>query len=183
MRLTNDYRESILSNAMGDSNKAFKKQAAELQKEEDKLATKCYKAIYPIDIIRKANALPDNWLRVDTCLRFNVNGMDIRLYSAKGHRVPNANGCKPLGVITGELADEVTAFANKKQDIDKSYRELRHKISAMLNSVSTVKSLQTVWPDGKPFYEFLLKPVGEKTGLPSVLISEINSALQIGKAA
>jgi hypothetical protein len=185
MRLTQEMRSDILKKAMGDTNKAFQKRIDDLRKREHSAAMKCYNSIFAPALRAKVNALPDEWLRIDDCLRFNVNGMDIRLTVKERVRVPSKEyHCHRLGVITGELADEVMSVMQDKQKMEEEHRQISAKLSALLDNCYSIKVLEATWPEGKPFYDYLVKASKEqKAGLPAVLISDINSALGLGKTA
>lgn len=185
MRLTQQMRESILSKAMGETNKGFQKRVDTIKKRENAVALKCYNTVFSAAIRAKVNALPDEWFGTDECLRFNVNGMDIRLMADKKYRVPSraAYGCNRLGTITGEMAEEVMAVVNDKEKLKEEHAQVRAKLSALLENCMTLKILETTWPEGKPFYDYLVKADKEqKAGLPAVLISDINKALGLAAA-
>jgi hypothetical protein len=178
-------RRDILARAMGDTNKAFQKQVDDIKKRENVIALRCYNTVFSAADRAKANSLPQEWLRDDDCLRFNVNGMHISLDIKEPLRVPPREGyCHQLGVITGDLADQVMEVVNAKEKMREDHAQIRAKLDALLDSCTTTRLLETTWPEGKPFYGYLIDAEKEeKAGLPAVLISDINKALHLDEAA
>ena len=182
VRLTNATRDHIASAAIAA---AFNPRRAELDQAEDALAREAYAAVFSADEIKKAKAMPKNWLRHDPCLNFNVAGLRIELCTTADHLpVPyqNKNGdhgysCHhSQGVIeAGELADRITAHATAKENLRDEKRQTRRKLDAMLASISTIKKLEEAWPEGKPFYERFAEKAAPLP--PAIRVSDINAAL------
>ncbi|WP_277022203.1 Nmad5 family putative nucleotide modification protein [Paracoccus hibiscisoli] len=159
-RLTNMTREHIATQAVKN---AFEPREAQLAKDEDALAREAYAAVFTADEIKKAVALPKNWLRRDSCLNFNVAGLRIELCTLENHMpVPyrSKNGDSGYGchrdqgsIMAGELADRITAHAVAKDALRQERRDTYRKLNSMLSSITTIKKLEEAWPEGKPFYE------------------------------
>lgn len=77
-------------------------------------------------------------------------------------------------VVKGVLGDKITKHANDTEDLKDEMREMNNKIRAVLNSVTTVKRLIEVWPE----VESHIPEQAETTGVPMVLISDLNQALE-----
>lgn len=185
-RLTNEIRNEICEKAIEES---FAKKKAALKKEEAKLGMKLYKSVFKPSELAKLDSLDEKWIVRDRCLRFNCQGYDLRFNIADkeedGVPVPVSKrdyGCRSLGNITGEIAMEAQAFANKKQDASKEEDRARRALMAVLHSVSTVKRLAEVWPEGAKFYNIYLAEV-EKTGVPAIKMQELNAMLGLKDAA
>lgn len=178
-------RKDILARAMGETNKAFQKRIDDIKKRENLIAIRCYNSVFSAADRTKANAMTEDWLRDDDCLRFNVNGMHISLDAKEPVRVPSRQSyCHQLGVITGELADQVMEVVNTKEKMREEHAQIRAKLDALLDSCTTTRLLETTWPKGKPFYGYLIDAEKEeKAGLPAVLISDINKALHLDDAS
>lgn len=186
-RLTNYTREAISNAAI---KAAFTPRENDFSAAEDALAREAYAAVYPADEVKKAMALPDNWLRRDPCLHFNVNGLRIELcttdnhlpvpYRAKsgdqGYSCHRSQGSIP----EGDLAERITAHAMAKEALRDEKRSARIKLDAMLGSISTVKKLQEVWPEGAQFYaKFAEKPAALP---PAIRVEDVNAALGLESA-
>ena len=71
-RLTNDLREAIASQAVAH---AFDPRKAALTKAEGALAEEAYNHVFPESERKLITKIPSNWVRFDSCLRFNVAGL------------------------------------------------------------------------------------------------------------
>jgi len=176
-RLTVSAREAIVHKAL---DKRFQDQINETKSQENLLALKCYNAVFDEKTLKSVKAVPEKWFCMDGCLRFNIGGLDLRLSVTENMPVPYQRHCEKLGVITGELADEVTAFVHKKKDEQDNRSKIFRNLEALLASVNTFKQLSEVWPEGKAYYEDMIdKP---KLQLPAIRFDEINAALGLDKA-
>lgn len=183
-RITNLERDAIIEAA---TEFAFNKRDKELKSNENKLAHELYNTVIPLKERKTAAELPEHWFRLDTCLRFNVAGMDVKL-NCVGVRVPHSPknrdqqssyGCNRLGVIAaGPLADKVRAYLDSIEQSKTIKTQTRSKLKALLYSVTTTKKLQEIWPEGEQFYKSFL---GDKPtyNLPALQLSELNAALGI----
>lgn len=180
-KLTNWIREGIAKRAVAAS---FDPRNQMLLAAEDALAREAYTVAFTKQELAAVAKIPANWVRLDACLRFNVAGLTITLdligeglpvpYKVKGSEY-GGWGCKPLVAIPhGDLADRVQAHANDKEDYKRQRRDALAKVEALLGSVSTLKQLADIWPEGAPFYSVL----SERPVLPpAIRVDEINAAL------
>lgn len=178
-RLTNYTREAISSAAI---KAAFTPRENDFSADEDALAREAYAAVYPADEVKKAMSLPENWLRRDPCLHFNVNGLRIKLCTTDNHLpVPyRAKSGEQGSIPEGDLAERITAHAMAKEALRDEKRSARIKLDAMLSSISTVKKLQEVWPEGAQFYaKFAEKPAALP---PAIRVEDVNAALGLESA-
>lgn len=181
-RLTNYTREAIAEAAL---KAAFEPKKQALLTAEDALAREAYAAVFTPDEVKKAKALPANWLRRDPCLHFNVNGLRIELCTIEQHLpVPYQSksgergyGChRQQGSISaGDLADRITAHAMAKEKLRDEKRDASNKLSAMLSSISTMNKLKETWPEGEQFYAQFMQVAAPLP--PAIRVDEINSAL------
>jgi len=183
-RMTNDHRRIIGQAAISA---AFNPQAEAMAEVEDGLARQAYAAIYSVEERSQADAMPSYWLRQDECLRYNVGGFRITLRTMRDHlRVPygekgsrsGSYGCHTShGTIeAGELCDKIVAHANAKEALKAKRGQTERKLFAMLGSMTSLKKLSEVWPEGLPFYQkFMTK--NPAVMLPAIRTDEINAAL------
>lgn len=180
-RLTNDLRAIIRDTAVRAS---FAERNAELARIENALAKEAYEATFGPEIRALVAQVPGAWFRKDACLNFNVGGLRIGLeVSGEGYPVPyqTAGGhgyhChEEIGVIpAGDLCDRIQAHAKAKEDQRDKSKAAYRGLDALLSSVSSVKKLKEVWPEGEPFYGRFLDE--KAPSLPAIRFAEINQAL------
>jgi hypothetical protein len=183
IRLTNYDRDAVIAAALEAS---FKDRSAALKAAADKLGRRCYEVVFSAPLRKSAAAMPAGWLSLDTCLRFNVAGMDVRLsLLGEGLPVPHrASGyCERLGAITDEdTVAAIRAHQKATEDLKDEQRKARSSLKALLYSVSTLKALRELWPEGEPFFVGLDSKSGAP-GLPAPQITELNALLGIQKEA
>ncbi|MGU3286501.1 Nmad5 family putative nucleotide modification protein [Methylobacterium mesophilicum] len=177
VRLTKDDRRSILRSALAP---VFDKRAEDLDAQEDGLGRRCYDAVFPKPVREQAVAMPEAWLRRDSCLRFSVAGMQM-VFRLKddGVPVPGNHGsyCYRLGTVTDpKTVEAVRAWQSAKDDLASERSKAEAALKALLDSAYTVKALREAWPEGEAFYRHL-DNTPPKAGLPAPLVSEINAML------
>ena len=181
-KLTKYTKEVIAKNAVAF---AFDPKEKALAQAEDALAREAYAKAFnksELDAIKK---VPANWIRLDNCLRFNVGGHRLYLRTVdEGLPVPYRIGdragysCHELCAIEpGELCDRIQAHAQAVEQIKIDRRSAYCKVFAMVDSVTTVKRLREIWPEGEQFYARYEAVVAQK--LPAVPASEVNAILGI----
>lgn len=186
-RLTNDMRQAISEAAVAH---AFNPRRDELKKTEDQLAREAFACIFSAKEIEAVSKIPENWFRLDDCLKFNVGGQSITLrVEGQGLRVPyrakgSANGgwgCNNLGSIPhGDLCDRIQKHAQAFETYKEERRNAARVTMAMLNAVNTTKRLREVWPEGLQF--FVMYEGEERQPLPAVRVDEINQILGLQAA-
>lgn len=185
VRLTNDLRQIIVNKAIAH---AFDPKLSKLKESEDALGREAYAAVFTKAETDKVALVPENWIRRDKCLQFNVGGLHIRLeLQGDGLPVPYRIGdyagysCKTLGVIeAGDLCDRIRAHASACEQHRNDRRTAAKAVEGMLAKVSTLKKLREVWPEGERFYAQYEKA---KEALPTIRVDEINAALGLAVAA
>jgi hypothetical protein len=178
MKLTNETRDRIVrSMAM----EAIAKEKEALTKRENAIALKCWKAVYPAAERAAAAKMPDGWMCMDKCLRFNLYGMNITINTAEAVPVKAGvrYGCQRLGDIADEkLRDEYQAYYKDLETLKQKAADIERQGKALLYSVTTFKKLEEIWPEGKKFYE-KYRPISEKSGVPAALTSSLNNLVGI----
>ena len=180
MNLTNAIRDEIIKDVIS---KEFAKEEARLKKQEHVIGMKCYDKVYPKKERDLAAALPKGWIHLDSCLRFNVAGMQMTFVVSQEVPVRSENGhCARLGDIA---CDDIKQLAldlhHEKEQLGEKKSDLRLKLRVVLYSVNTYKRLTEAWPEGKKYYE-RFKPKGENSMLPAIRVSELNAALGLKNA-
>lgn len=188
MRLTNDVRDGIAYTAITQS---FAARVAAFDAAEDALAREAYNSLFPAAEQKLVAKVPENWFRLDACLRFNVGGQRIDIsVSGEGLPVPykqrgttgGGYHCNQLGVIPlGDLCDRIQEHAAAKERFKEERRAAERAVKAMLNSVTTISKLKKVWPEGAPFYAQI--EGATVVSLPAIRATEVNAMLGLSIAA
>lgn len=178
MRLTNEVREQIQNAALTAS---FKKETEALAKQESKLAALCYKSLFLASARTAAAAMPKGWISQANGFLLNVGGEQIRLTSKELFLVPTTHHHHESYVLkNADLAAEVRAWAHAKEDVRNRRKQAGAALNGMLLSVSTIKKLFEVWPEGQAFYK---NCAPSPTNLPAVHVGEVNKLLNLKAAA
>lgn len=181
-KLTKYSREAIARRAVAH---AFDAKQEAIFANEDALAREAYALTFPAEELALVSTVPDNWFRLDACLRFNVGGQQIVLrLIGDGLPVPyrrlneeyGSYGCNILGVIEhGDLCDRIQKHAQHAETVKNERRAALRATEAMLDAVTTTGKLKEIWPEGEPFYaQYDDKPA---PSLPAVRVDEINALL------
>lgn len=179
-RLTNELRNDIREDAIKAS---FKKQNEKMTAEEHALGMKLYKNLFKKSELTLLEQIDKKWFNMDSCLRFNCGGFDLKFVVDPSVPVPNRQGsyCNRLGNIDDiELVEKAQAFAKRKEDFKNEIRKAERALSVVLLSVTTVKRLAEVWPEGKAYYSHFVDEV-KNTGVPMVRVEELNQMLGLAK--
>lgn len=158
--------------------KAHLEEISKYRIRENDLAEECWEQVFPAAVREIVLAMPEGWLRLDKCLRFNAGGWSIHLDHAKGLPVPYRTSCGNLGTLTGELADRARAFVverdKKKEERAKEFRDLRAAILA----ARTYKQLSIAWPEGLPYFEaYLPQSKNKPSTAVAIPFAKLNEAL------
>lgn len=174
-KLTTHMRNVIRDRAVAA---AFNPRFAANKEREAEVGRRLYDAVFPADVRAAAAAFPEKeWIRLDSCLRFNVGGLRMVFKVDPGLPVPwGGYGCHELGVITKqELIDLARACSDDKEALQSEQARASNALGAMLRSVSTIKKLAEVWPEGREFYasfEDAVSPI-----LPAIVVADVNAML------
>lgn len=174
-KITKELRERIARKAV---NATYEPKAADMKKEENKLAIEAYNHIFPKKTRDIIATVPENWLRSCDCLRFNAAGWQVQLCAGKKMPTPVANHCDILGSLTGEIAEKVQAYSTDKKKMDEEWRSAAHKMLGFLEQFTTFKKLEEAWPEGKKFYQEF-NADRPSANVPAVITKEINEMLGI----
>ena len=179
-RLTQSIRETIKNRAI---KAAFAEREQAMKDAESLLGIEAYESVFPQVIRDQAAAMPDGWLRQDSCLRFNASGWNVTLTLKEGVPVPSARyGCEVLASLTGDLAERVQARKTASEKLREQRYSAERELAGFLEQFKSFKSMREAWPEGKPFYESF-DVEAPKGGVPAVRVAEINKLLNIAEAA
>lgn len=183
MRLTNEIRKAVISNAM---HKAFDARDKAHEKATTALADAAYQHEYGA-IAKIAVKLPENWCAHGKEIRINAAGFgwvrneDMKnecLDMSKTRPLPNNQWRNPV-VIGGAhpLNDQAQNVAEEFQAIRRDKDELRVKLNALVWSVTTTEKLLEAWPECEAFI-----PASVPTSMamvPVELVPQLNAAIGI----
>lgn len=179
-RITEDTRKRI---AVAAINHKYAPINEAVKAEEAALALECHRAVYPAAELAIIATLPKDWIRSCKCLRFNAGGWTVELCASEEQPTHASSYCTTLGTITGELADRVQAFAQRKKTMKQEHDEALRQMLGFLESFKSFKQLRDAWPEGVEFYKQydVTRPAA---GVPAVRVAAINEMLGIkGEAA
>jgi hypothetical protein len=178
-RITNSIRESICRKAI---NAAFKEREEAHAAQEHALGMEAYEAVIPAAERKAAAKMPENWLRMDGCLKFNANGWSVTLCVKPSVPVPQSPYCQPLGSVTGDLAERIQAHCTAIKERKEAKHRAEREMTGFLEQFRSIKQMREAWPEGEPFYaEFDVER--KSAGVPAVRVAEINKMLGIKEAA
>lgn len=172
-RLTVTTRERIAEAAVAFTFDPKKKVLDEI---EAALAHEAHATVFSKAELDKAGKAPAGWIRRDTRLRFNVGGMTIDLNTSQaGLPVPYNSPMRVGSIEPGELCDRIQGHAKERDGLRIARKDAATKLTAMLASVTTVKKLREVWPEGEQFYaKYEAAPA---PSVPAIRVEEINAIL------
>lgn len=188
LRLTNVMRESVIKKALDH---AFSKRFAKLLEDEHKLSHLFMVKKFGSAKIEAALVLGEPWVlhnkdyndspREDgLAVNWRVGGQHVQVH----HLDPIPRNCHHGAAKHFTITDEkLVAKSREWQEASEALRtesnKTQHTLAAMLQSITTFKSLETQWPEGKQFYKHLPKDFPYRHQVPATLVSELNKSLGI----
>jgi len=173
MRLTNTDRERICRDAVAAR---FDPSEEAFAHEEHSIADRVYRSLISVEEEAFAAGLPAHWHKTEGRIYVNVAGQRHWLEFRVKRIIPPA---LDWVVEEGPLAATVHQFALRRENLKVQRKEAHRAVRAMLDSISTLKALETNWPEGKEFYQFLYQAKGAP--LPAVPVQTVNSILGLPK--
>lgn len=177
VRLNGEIKSGIITACLES---IYKEQEVSLKKVEQQLALDCYNTIFPKDVVKKVNALPEGWVREDSCLILNAAGWSVTLHAKEKVRVPHTNNCRQIGSVTGELAERVQQLSQDKKKLTETRARNFAQLSSFLQNFKTLATLQQAWPEGEPFYKKYLES-RSSTEVPAIYVAQLNESLGLTK--
>lgn len=175
--LTNDMRDKIVTNVLkatfDERNQVHKQQGHDI-------ALAFYTDVFGAKMIADMNAIPNGWLPTVQKFSIKVAGEWAEIHLAEFMRVPatKTGGCWAVYEATHELVDLYAAWKNAEDDLKKQKGELKVKVRALLDSVTTIKKLLEAWPEAVDY----LPPPPAPTAVPAIRADELNATIQQLKA-
>lgn len=199
-RITNEHRSKILKDVLAHR---FAKPTEKLVADYAKLAEDIYNDVYGVTTRQEMQKLPKGWLPSASTIKVKLGEKTYAELPFNGFiRHVNAPDCVPIKPdVMWRLckADDVSrvlevyeathAFAERYEELQFRAKDLREAIdgatmlaNSILEKGTTLAKLLSIWPEVKPFAEFLSAP---KPKLPAMPISTLNGMLDlpVNKAA
>lgn len=173
MRLTNLDRERICLAAVATR---FDPLEQALSHEEHALADQVYRSLIPVEEEAFAAGLPAYWHSRTNRIYTNVAGQWHWLEFSAKRIIPDS---LKWVVEDGPLAATIQQFAIRREKLRAQRKDAHRAVRTMLDSISSLKSLETNWPEGKEFYQFLYN--AKAAPLPAVPVQTVNSILGLPK--
>ena len=195
-RLTKYERNGVVNRLLTHK---FGAEADALAREWSALARSLYDYAVPVEMLRKASALPANWFYYGSEFRVNFAGPEVNLYfsprrNASYHgirfcslREEASDLLLPQHMISGRgrvnlaaehaLTEAFTRLHAKLGDYKERLVKAEKYADAMLNSHTTVSALLRIWPEVEPFVNKAERVSAPSSNLPAVQISELNALL------
>lgn len=118
----------------------------------------------------------DNWFYMWGFLDVNFGGMRERLEFTDNVNRPELREM-PTYQADHEFSKRYIKLQNKHEDLLKQKDDLRAEITAILNSCTTIKKIQQIWPESINFMtDIKTKP---SNTLPTIDIADLNKKLDI----
>ena len=178
-RLNAHLRNQIVEKAIATS---FEGREKALKKAENDLAD----AVYEKEFAAGAallQAAPPEWKTFSTSVSIRHDDFDDRFYSEKPNRDLQMSESRPVPplkgrvTLTGKLLTAADKYAKEWHKLREEKAQARDKILSLVLSVSTVKKLLEVWPEGKAFVPpanvISMLPVDPNT------VKEVNKLLRL----
>lgn len=173
-RLSKYDRNKMVNVALA---RAFDEEYEKLEKEEDALAKALYEAAFGIDTLAKVKSVMD-WVDLSHFHRFEVCGLTFEVRSIKA--MPEPRISYPVARINKpELRDKIMDVKARKKELDEKKASSKAMIEALVESVTTLKRLKEIWPDGKEVWSCIKEDAPLKTCLPAVHIDKVNEILRL----
>ncbi len=173
--LNNHIRDTIINAAI---NAAYDKKFKDIAEEEHEVGMALYVASFKKKTLEDVAAVPKDWFRQDSCLRFNCGGHDVWFIVKKAVPVPYSRDCNRLENF--DHNDPSTklgqGFSEKKRALENERNDAKNQLKAIIYSCRTIKKLKDVWPQGLKFYSsYSVEPM--KSGLPAIQVESVNKLL------
>lgn len=190
MRLTKEIKTQIVSAALNVADIPAKESALEQARfnwaeavRVDSLGGKdaCAKVQGANDAIQALlSELPKGVVIGGTGIRYyhkiyvNVAGCSVYANFEKSSIAPSSHTL----LAGSQLAEEFWALENTQKELMAARNNLEMSVKSILDSVNTDAQLIKVWPESAPL---IPKPVKTDRNLPTVMVSELNKLLGVGK--
>ena len=177
MRLTKEIKKKIISDVLV---KTFSSVEERLLKEENKLAEDVYKKAFSKKEIELMDNAPKGFFGKKSRIRFNSTEIKELYFKEERYFPYDQQGYHNVSITLSPndtLYKKIEDFYNKIRKNKAEKGVLRRNMNQLLDSCTTLKKLEELWPEGKEFYKnYKLKPV---TALvPAGLVQGINAIVK-----
>ncbi|OCG77346.1 hypothetical protein A9G42_05425 [Gilliamella sp. Nev6-6] len=186
-RLTKTIKEQICKNAIKQS--PVTKELEIANENLSKLALDVYNDNVTAEQLKEADeirargkSLPFNYyfsFRINRDVRCYFNGFSAYLALPPDRDFYELDE-KPAYPADHEFSKQYLSLQSQRENLEKQKTDLNHEIMAILNSCSTLKKLQEIWPESVNFLDGIQADV-IKTNLPAVVVDDLNKKLGITK--
>lgn len=177
-KLTELIRADIIRAAI---TKALEKEMKRIEEMEFNLADTIYATVFTKEGIEKLRGLPSGWVPEDGKIAFRVGSMGWNVVRCRAPvRLPHSrsHGCLLAADSTSAIGEAWFELAAAKKDLEETKAQIKMAIRPILNSVTTVNRLKTVWPDVVEFLPTIYSAPAVKASLPAVQIEHVNNLLK-----
>ena len=175
MKLTKCLRNTIIARALKDT---FEHERAELENLQFDLANEVYNVLIPQDLQNKLKEIPADFIYTKTWFNVKISGYTFNFTLNK--ELPlHYNSYNTKSINNFELKEKCTKYFNAQSDFNIKWDKVKNNLHSLLYSVTTLAKLETIWPEGKKFYEDLSPGVIRNYLPPAIRIDEINKALRL----
>ncbi|HVI51532.1 MAG TPA: Nmad5 family putative nucleotide modification protein [Candidatus Sulfotelmatobacter sp.] len=181
--MTKDMRERIVRAAKAET---FDGRKAKIATMEHELAGAIRRTVLGTKTLELLDALPDGIAPTRNKLAAQLAGHYEQLKLGSDERFPSKvttyDGTICLDVFDGShpLAEQYELFRAEDKKLANDMKSIEARLTALVNSYSTVERLVEAWPDGE---RYIPKPKDAVLVVPAVLVSDVIAEMQAAKAA
>jgi hypothetical protein len=180
-RLCERVRGAILLRLMDH---AFGEARSKIAGERASLARLVYDDVYPSDVQRKMQRLPEGFFETGTQICAIMGGQHVRFdipdrpVAWKHHYFSQPAATYPADHPLTKLHNELHARTLR---LDEESSRARAQAKAVLQSCATYKQLAEVWPEAEPFARDFAASVAPQVLALSVKVGDLNGWLGLGE--
>ena len=174
-RLTKYDRQKMVDAAI---ERAFGQREKDLANLEDALLEDLYLKAFGRVKMSLVSSVAEQWIGSWAKEhRFEVGGMT---FSIRGKNLrPQPRSSYPVARINDEvLKNRCIAVTERRAALKKEIEQAKNATAALLGSVTTLKKLKEVWPEGKEIWS-LIEDKPARVQLPAVSIDQLNEVLRL----
>lgn len=185
IKLNQSNRASIIDKAMSV---AFGHVDSAYEAKRVVVANRLYDHAFPADVVKRASALPVEWIAKADHLTLSRRGFRDRWETcdSKPNRELRFGKSRPWPNFVGDifkigdehpLCADVDELVVACREIWGAKQQFKSNLTNLLHSVSTVEKLRQVWPEGEPYFP---KPAPVVAlPVPADLAAKVNAMLTV----
>lgn len=177
-KLTTSIRDKIIHNALKN---AFAAEKAAIASDKTAFAKMVYDHVIPVEHQEILSKVPVCYLNRGSSVSFRLRAPGASAYTrvnvSMGEERPQSHELFYNNIHIEDAAIDAawSAIYERERQVENATSELREKISQVVWSVSTVKRLLEVWPEGKEFIP--ASATATAATLPAVVVTGLNEML------